>query len=959
MSLAPEADECLSPEEVEVVAAHEPVTQRVWQHALSCPICRRAIAEASINQRFLRELIGDEGPSEIGATVRTPTNPPPAASELLRGLADYELLNEIHRGAQGVVHRAVHRPSGRVAAVKIMHLGSLRQRVRMQREASLAAALRHPGIVTLHDCGELSDGRYAIAMELVDGEMLDEWANRLRGFDASRPAVLRRIATVMAAICDAVQHAHTRGVIHRDLKPSNIIVDAEDQPHVLDFGVARRAADDFTDERVTLTGEVACTLGYAAPEQLSGSPAHVDTRSDLYALGVVLYELVTGKPPYPTDGPVAEVVGHIRNAIPAAPRSVASGVDVDLETIILKSLAKEAERRYQSAAAMRADLLHWLSGEAIDARRDSRIYVLRKAIRRNRGSLAVAASILLTIVCGAVFAGVSAARSAAARELAAMDQRRARDEARRWEAVAELLHELIPSMDPQFTAYGFGPMHQAVEQLTDRLDAGLFAEDPPTQAAIHTAMGDVCAERGSPRLAEVQFRQALRITLMQPDAPAESVAAAQRRLADLLISRNGFDEAERLANAAVRTLRSCGPTATAELIEGLRTMARIALARNDLRRAESLCREALEARASLGGNAEEWRSPLRQTIARVFLARGMAAEAEREARESLRATLASVSDFHPHVADALETLADCVAQRDADESRQIAHLARALRLRTTGIADLDLLLRVKSELLGPDHPDLVETLAERVGYWRQRDAVAEARQAAEEALPLARKLRGPTSMVVADLLETHYICAYKQHDFDAAVRSLLERMAILRRLLPGKDDLHLAVALREAASFAGSMERFDLADALWNETIAYAESHLGPSHRELAWALGLHAYSLFWVRGEREPALRQLDRAIDMLERIDSSPSFHLALMNAVRAQFLSALDEPEEAACSLERLNEMCAAAPEAGIQRGSFFEMIDEQVTFDADPTCCALLWKLRDEPRNAPTVVAGDAP
>jgi len=964
----PAAPACLSPEEIELVAADEPVTDAIRAHAVECTSCRAAVGESRLNQHFLRELLADWAPDDGARTQRTaqstseqeqesgPAPTPDADRRQRSALRDYRLLHELHRGAQGVVHRAVHIPTGRPAAVKIMHVGSLRRRVRMQREASLAAALRHPGIVTLHDCGELPDGGYAIAMELVDGEMLDAWGRRIRSANAPQHEVIRRIVSVIAFACDAVQHAHTRGVIHRDIKPSNILVDTDDRPHVLDFGIARRAADADSTDRVTLTGEIACTLAYAAPEQVNDSASHVDTRSDIYSLGVVLYELLTGQLPYPTDRSVADAIGNILHTAAPPLRARESLVDEDLETIVQKALAKEPVRRYQSASALRADLLHWLAYEAIDARRDSRLYMFRKSLRRHRGPVAVVAAVTLALVGGAVVAGISAARSAAARDLAAIEQRRARDEARRWEAVAAVLHELIPAVDPTFQEYAFGPMHKAVLGLSDRLSAGLFAEDPGAQAAIHTALGEVCAGRGSPRLAEVQFREALRVVAMQPDAGPEQVAAAQARLADFLVSRNGIDEADRLATAALATLRASGSAGAPALPAALRTMAQVALAKNAPDRAESLCREALALSEDKDNRMAREAAPIRQTLARVLRARGNWIEAQREATQGLARTFVAVSDFDPHVAEAIETLALCIAEHQPAESRELSGVARSIRTGASDAGTFDRLLQLKTELLGANHPDIVETLASRVRYWRDQGASTETCRAAEAALPRARQLMGENAMVVADILEAQYTSAYLDRDFDTVLRAMDEFLAIMRRILPGKDDVHLAVVLRECASHASAMKRFDVADAYWNETIDWVESRLGPVHRELAWALGLHANYRFWHQGASLAPLVEIDRAIDMLQRIDPRPSYHLASMHVMRAAFLSTLGEADECACSLARAVEICDASPEAETHRSVYFDLIYEPITLSGDPRCCDLLWQLKNGTRDVEAVAAG---
>lgn len=941
---------CLTPEEVTLLAGEDSRTPDVLVHLDSCPRCRSALEEARLNHVFLRELLSEWSPalSSDGADpVESERAEHPSRGGALpqtegSALRDYRLLHEIHRGGQGIVYRGVHEPTGRHAAVKIMRLGSLRRRTRMQREASLVAALRHPNIVALHDCGELSDGGYAIAMDLAQGEMLDDWARRVRAEGGSRRETIRRMVGVVAKVCDAVQHAHVRGVIHRDLKPSNVMVDADDEPHLLDFGIARRANEEAAVDRVTMTGEIACTLAYAAPEQVSGDASLVDARSDIYALGVLLYELLTGTLPYSVNGAVAETVDHIRATAPVPPRALDGTIDIDLQTVILKTLAKEPERRYQSAAGLRSDLIHWLSGEGIDARRDSRLYVLRKSLRRNRGAVLVASATGLAILAGTVIASVAASRSAHARDLAALEQRRAREEARRWEAVAEVLHELIPAVDPQFEAYQYGPMHRAVLDLSDKLALGLFAEDPQAQAAVHTAMGDVCVRRGSPRLAEVQYREALRVVMMEPDPDPDRVAVAQRRLAELLTKRRGFDDALRFASASVDTLRGLGETAHLEMAMSLRCLAQIRLGRGEAPEALELCREALALGAESGLDAGA-ASAIRMTLAQSLLAAGDADAAMAEARQAAADSFESLSDLHPEVAESIGVLASCTSVTDPSSASDLRRLADAMFGQRASAEDLGLLLELKISLLGADHPDLVETHFLKVKALGSHGSTPELLAATEEALHVARRTFGSRSMEVADVLSMLWSTQMELGDVAGAHDSLVEQLSIQRSQLPGKDDVRLVVAIREVAQYCHWMERHEETDRYFAEALAYADEHLGDPHREYAWLLNRYAQHLGLHRNDPVAGMRELNRAIAMLERIDPSPSFHLGEMRLARAQMLAMEGKTTEAAEELRRLIAICNASPEAGATRRDWARAARPTFERAGDATCTALMEEL----------------
>lgn len=324
-------------------------------------------------------------------------------------LGEYEILRQTGEGGMGVVYEALQQGTKRHVAVKVLAGGvhaSESARRRFEREIELAAQLHHPNIVAVFHSGSAADGQLYYVMDYVAGVPLREYvrANHLP---------LETMLDLFLRVCDAVEHAHRRGVIHRDLKPSNILVDAEGQPKVLDFGLARTVLQR-DEQALTISHEVMGTLPYMSPEQATGRTAEIDTRTDVYALSVILYELLTGRYPYPVKGPLHDVVQHIAELPPTPPAecwSEAAGIarrsrrgcpiDDDMQTIVLKGLAKERERRYQSVTELARDLRHYLAGEAIEAKRDSTWYVLRKIVRKH-----VYSSIVLAVV-GVI--GVSAA----------------------------------------------------------------------------------------------------------------------------------------------------------------------------------------------------------------------------------------------------------------------------------------------------------------------------------------------------------------------------------------------------------------------------------------------------------------------------------------------------------------------------------------------------------------------
>lgn len=423
-------------------------------HLAECVRCRTALAGIRANNQFL---------SRAAPILRSSAQPQwgeIAAAESIPGLT---LMGEIHRGGQGIVYKAYHEQTKRFVAVKLLLHGAFatpRQRHRFEREIEIASSLRHPYIVTLYETSALPGGRIGYVMEYVDGIPLDQWAGRVAAVPESGrdpAAAIARKLRLLLKICDAIRYAHLRGIIHRDLKPGNILIDAGDDPHVLDFGLAKSVspatANEDSPAALTEVGEMVGTYPYTAPEQIRGDSDLVDTGADVYALGAVAYELLTGRLPHVASGSISDVIRTIMTIAPQPPSMLCHAIDHDLETIVLKALAKEPQRRYASASDLHDDLSRYVRGEAIDAKRDSTWYMLRKTAGRYRTSLAVAAGFVLLVMGFAVVMTVQAQRLARERDrvteaLIASNLERA--------AAMTLIHN-VPAAEQLLWDAAFGP----------------------------------------------------------------------------------------------------------------------------------------------------------------------------------------------------------------------------------------------------------------------------------------------------------------------------------------------------------------------------------------------------------------------------------------------------------------------------------------------------------------------
>ena len=351
----------------------------------------------------IREEDGGRGPERTWAAGSPgPSGLPPPAP--LR-IAHYRILRLLGEGGMGAVYEAEQDSPRRVVALKVVRPGLASPELlkRFAHEAQILARLHHPGIAQVYEAGLADDGQPFFAMEFIRGLPLDEYANR-HGLDLAA-----RVGLV-ARVCDAVQHAHDQGVIHRDLKPANILVEETGQPKVLDFGVARATdADLLTAAGLTRTGQLLGTPNYMSPEQVTGDPAAIDRRADVYALGVILFELAAHRLPYRLeDRPLAEAARLILEQDPPRLGSLDPELRGDVETIVAKALEKDPARRYASAADLAADLRRWLAHEPILARPPSALYHLRKFARRHTGLVggvvATGAALVLGLVGTILFA---------------------------------------------------------------------------------------------------------------------------------------------------------------------------------------------------------------------------------------------------------------------------------------------------------------------------------------------------------------------------------------------------------------------------------------------------------------------------------------------------------------------------------------------------------------------------
>ncbi|MBX3376149.1 MAG: serine/threonine protein kinase [Phycisphaeraceae bacterium] len=383
---------------------------RLPAHERGAFLDRECAGDAAL-RREVEELLGyldprfmEQGP--VAGPLISPELVPDPSDVLPEGtrIGMYTVRRVLGQGGMGVVYLAEQENPRRDVALKVVRAGIASPSVlrRFQREAGLMGRLQHPGIVQIFEAGEAEVGRGRqpyLAMEYVPGPTLNTYV---------QGRSVRERLEVVAKVCDAVEHAHDRGLIHRDLKPGNILVSESGQPKVLDFGVAREPIG-ATTTLATSVGQLIGTLAYMSPEQAGADPSRVDARSDVYSIGVILYEALTGRLPVRVrPDAVAESVRAIREDEPARPGSINRVLRGDIETITLKALEKDPDRRYQTARHLAADIRRYLAGEPIVARQDSALYVLQKKLRRYRWAVGAGAAFIAVVSAFAVYSIVQA-----------------------------------------------------------------------------------------------------------------------------------------------------------------------------------------------------------------------------------------------------------------------------------------------------------------------------------------------------------------------------------------------------------------------------------------------------------------------------------------------------------------------------------------------------------------------
>lgn len=698
-------------------------------HLETCDSCRDWLVEARADEALLggvRVALAEAVPGGDGARCGGSSS---ADGPVLRGggaargapavlperIAGYRVRGLLGEGGMGVVYAAEQEHPRREVALKVIRgnqqLDPHRLRL-FRREADALARLRHVGIAAIHDAGCTPDGRHYFVMERVHGVALDGWVRR------ARPGLRERIE-LFVRICDAVSYAHQRGVIHRDLKPGNILVDGDGLagaerdsaavsaatgrapaalPKILDFGLARITDEDLGAATVvTEIGKIQGTLAYMSPEQARGLTHELDVRSDVYALGVILFELLTGERPYAVSRThVPEAIRIICETPPRRPGSIARAVRGELETIMLKALEKSPERRYSGAAELRDDLQRYLHNQPILARPPSAAYQLRKLIARHRLPAALCALLLLTICGFAAWATVQYRVAEALRVAAQQGEARAAAKAATAEEIQRFLQSILVSVDPD-EARGRDTtiLQELLRDAAARVERQL-ADEPEVAAAIRITIGNTYANLGQLDRAEPQLRAAAALRERVFGPGSLELAEVLIDLGRLLRIRERYDDGEALLRRALAIRRAVLGGEHLAVAEALNNLGTLLTARGRTEEAAPLFEQAIALHTRVRGADDLEMATALSNLGLCYFRLGRLDHAEDLLRRALaiRRTLRPGGDAG--TAMVLSNLCTLLIhfRQDRDAAIELQREACAIRRR----------------LLPPDHPDLIDSL---------------------------------------------------------------------------------------------------------------------------------------------------------------------------------------------------------------------------------------------------------
>jgi len=749
-------------------------------------------------------------------------------------LGAYRLVERIARGGMSTVYRA-ERVDGayeQQVAVKLLprYVQTERHVERFRAERHMLARLNHPHIARLLDGGVAENGRPYLVMEYVDGVPITTYCARAALPVRARMALLR-------TVCAAVQHAHQQLIIHRDLKPANILVSANGQVKLLDFGIAKLLhADDQAPgaSPQTRTGERLFTPAYAAPEQITGAP--VSTATDVYQLGIIGYELLTGVRPFhqeeksppaiaravmedtPTKPSTVVTSGALPNTPsdrpPASPRRWRRALCGDVDTIVMKALRKEPERRYTSAEALGEDLTRYLQNVPVRARRSTVRYRTRKFYQRHRAGVmgsAVAVLLIVGLMLGLLHQ----------RNLALDERDRATQQQATSEQVANFLVGVFEASNP-FDRTAPAEEPRASELLRRGTGEVQTLEDQPAvQADLLDAMGQAYTGLGDYATADSLHLRAQTLRAERFDAPHEALARSLNLRAAVAEKQGDYAASEALTRKALSMRKALHASPHPGIAEGLHSLALARKEQGDYAAADSLYRQALAMRRALHGAVHEDVASTLTSLGMVRFEQGRYAEAEALHREAFALNEQVVGARHPQTAISLNNMAMAVENQ--------GHYAVAIPLYRQ-------VLDIQQNRLGKAHPTTVTSLNNLAVAVEKSGDLGAATSLKREAMERRREALGADHPRMAAVYNNFGVLLHKKGAYREALQYFQQAIDVLEPAV-GLEHPYVAFTKGGMARAHRALGALPRATALAEASLQTIEQHLGPAHPRTAAAL--------------------------------------------------------------------------------------------------------------------------
>jgi tetratricopeptide (TPR) repeat protein len=864
----------------------DPVTPERWakvreifERAVESRDRDAVVAEACRDDEDLRREVESllAAHSDSGEMILdSPVQPLPGPTENLpEKIGGYRILGVLGRGGMGAVYRAQQEHPRRIVAFKVIRPGWASPDLlrRFDVESKALGRLQHPGIAQIYEAGTADSGlgpQPYFAMEYIAGQTLLKWVDQ-HHLDTHKRLEL------MICICDAVHHAHQRGLIHRDLKPANILVDDTGQPKILDFGVARVTDSDVEASLQTDVGRLVGTLAYMSPEQVLADPKELDIRSDVYSLGVILYELLAKRKPYQLSSQVHEAILTIREQEPPLLGTVSRSYRGDIETIAAKALEKDKTRRYGSAAALAADLRRYLAHEPISARPASAAYQLRKFGQRHRAMVFAAAAVFLTLIIGVV---------ATTRE--AMRVRLERDTAK---AISDFLqHDLLAqaSADAQTSPDTKPDPDLKVRTALDRAAARIgnkFQEQPQVEASLRETIANAYEGLGLYEEARHQMELALdlnRRTVGEEHPETLRVTAA---LADLYDEQGEYAKAEQLFARALSGQRRKLGDDNPDTLNTMDDLALLYLDEAKYKDAEPLLDEVLQIRQRTSGDNQPDTLVAKNNLALLYSKQGRYELAEPLYIQVLDTRRRVLGPEHPSTLISMSNLATLYARQHQDDKAEplmTAVLQSQQRIlgdkhpdTLTSMDNLAALYRRKGdyarsealfkqavenwrESVGEEHPDTLSSMSGLAGLYRIQGRLSEAESLYAKVFDVRTRVLGPKHPDTMEAMVSLARVRVLEHKF-ADAEPLL-RTALQDQAQSTGDWTHYFCQALLGASLAGQA-KFQEGEPLLvkgYEGMAQLEGSVSPENRAFIRESGQRIVQMYtdWHKSDRAAAWR-------------------------------------------------------------------------------------------------------